>query len=210
MLRYEIINALAKRIGATRYLEIGVQDGVTFRSVRVPRKVGVDPDTRTPATFHMTSDRFFGSLFSSDSGFDLVFVDGLHQAAQVERDINNAIRHLRPGGAVVVHDCSPPNREYTHPDRCGDTYLGWIRTRAQHPEQYFATVDADLGCGVILPARDAILNGWAPTPVPPPAGEPADFAAFHAERERWLNLISVSEFLTLLDEGPGHPRPEEP
>ena len=191
MLRYEIVNAIAKRIGATRYLEIGVQDGVTFRAVRVPRKVGVDPDPRTPATFHMTSDQFFGSLWGGDSGFDLVFVDGLHRAAQVERDIDNAIRHLRPGGAVVAHDCSPPTLEYTHPDRCGDTYLGWIRARARHPDRYFATVDDDLGCGVILPS-------WAPHPVAPPPGVPADFAALDADRVRWLNLISVAEFESIL------------
>lgn len=190
MFRFEIINAIAKRIGASRYLEIGVQNGVTFRAVDVPRKVGVDPDPQTPATLHMTSDQFFAGLHN-DSGFDLVFVDGLHTAAQVERDIDNAIWHLRPGGAVVVHDCSPPTLEYTRPDRCGDTYLGWIRARARHPDRYFATVDDDLGCGVILPS-------WVSSPIAPMAGEPADYSAFSAERARWLNLITVAEFLALL------------
>ncbi len=196
MLRYEILNAIAERIGARRYLEIGVQDGIAFRAVDVPRKVGVDPDPRTPATFHQTSDEFFRTLPDTDPGFDLVFVDGLHTAEQVRKDIANAIRRLRPGGAVVAHDCSPPTAEYVSLLRCGTTYRGFVMARADHPDVYAAVVDSDLGCGIFL------TGGWAPVPVSPPLGAPHSFEELDASRKTWLNLISVDEFRALIRREP--------
>ena len=43
--------------------------------------------------------------------YDLVFVDGLHIADQVERDIVNSLAALAPGGMVVLHDCNPKSRK---------------------------------------------------------------------------------------------------
>lgn len=36
--------------------------------------------------------------------FDLIFIDGCHASVYVESDTQNALRHLRTGGAVVWHD----------------------------------------------------------------------------------------------------------
>ena len=44
-----------------------------------------------------------------DKRYDLIFIDGLHLEHQSDKDIVNALRHLNPGGAVVVHDCLPPD-----------------------------------------------------------------------------------------------------
>lgn len=196
MLRFEILNAIAERIGARRYLEIGVQDGVAFRAVNVRTKVGVDPEPRSAATVHTTSDEYFAAL-PARTRFDLVFVDGLHTADQVARDIHHAIRHLAPGGAVVVHDCNPPNEHWAArtgsplaPGWCGDVYRGWIRSRIAHPDWFHAVVDADLGCGVIVRR-----GPWA-EPVPL-AEEPGTWREFEVDRARWLNTITVEQFRAL-------------
>ena len=51
-----------------------------------------------------TSDGFFAACGRT---FDLIFVDGLHDSAQVVRDVRNALSRLNPGGCVVLHDCKP-------------------------------------------------------------------------------------------------------
>jgi len=40
--------------------------------------------------------------------FDLVFIDTLHDAASVERDITSALRLLEPGGLLAFHDYPDP------------------------------------------------------------------------------------------------------
>jgi predicted O-methyltransferase YrrM len=36
--------------------------------------------------------------------FDLIFIDGCHSREYVNKDTENALKHLRPGGVVVWHD----------------------------------------------------------------------------------------------------------
>lgn len=199
MLRFEILNEIAARIGARRYLEIGVQDGVAFRAVAVRTKVGVDPEPRSAATVHATSDEYFAAL-PAGARFDLVFVDGLHTADQVAIDIHNAMRHLSKRGAIVVHDCNPPNEHWATrtgsplaPGWCGDVYRGWVRSRIAHPNWFHAVVDTDLGCGVIT------RGGPHAVPVPAPREvEPSTWREFEADRGGWLNTITVEQFRALV------------
>lgn len=96
------------------YLEIGVAYGTTFQAVRAQRRVAVDPkplfDTeRLPANvtvFNTDSDSFFRGL-PVDEMFDFIFLDGLHEANQLKRDLVNALGHLRPGGWILVDDVVP-------------------------------------------------------------------------------------------------------
>jgi predicted O-methyltransferase YrrM len=104
--RFDIINHLIAKIGAKRYLEIGVEDGDSINAVQCEKKHGVDPASRN-ATHRITSDEFF-EMLAPHICYDVVFVDGLHVAAQAERDIVNSLQHLADGGYIVVHDCNPP------------------------------------------------------------------------------------------------------
>jgi predicted O-methyltransferase YrrM len=56
---------------------------------------------------HITSDAFFERSMVK---FDVIFIDGLHEEHQVDRDIVNSLQHLNPGGIIVLHDCLPPRR----------------------------------------------------------------------------------------------------
>lgn len=205
MTRTEMLNALAARLGASRYLEIGVQTGRNFAKVDVAWKVGVDPDRRSKATVFWTSDAYFADLDRKETGetFDLVFVDGLHHADQVERDIRNALRYLTPGGAIVVHDCDPPTersgqRKVCGGVWCGDVFRGWIRFRATTDRVTF-TVDADLGCGVVL---DRPASSPALPDVDPDSLSSLEWKDFHADRGRLLGLISPRGFEDIVSELP--------
>ena len=109
------VNALAQRIGARRYLEIGVSQAHTFRSVEVAERVGVDPrfpfDTAavanaTTALHAMTSDRFFAEM-AGTAPFDIVFIDGLHVFEQVVRDLTNTLAWTTWRSAILIDDTVP-------------------------------------------------------------------------------------------------------
>lgn len=116
------------------YLEVGVARGETFEAVQVPFRWGVDPAPRFRRQclpegvrfFHGTSDEFFANL-PLNIGFDLVFIDGLHEWRQTYRDVANALRLLEPDGVLVIDDCVPDDRFSAIPDM-GDCF----RQRALH------------------------------------------------------------------------------
>ncbi len=60
--------------------------------------------------------------------FDLVFVDGCHEASAVYRDSLRALALLRPGGLLLWHDFAPGLRR-VHP---------WLRDVAQGIEWLYA------------------------------------------------------------------------
>jgi SAM-dependent methyltransferase len=155
--RYDVINYFAHRRRARSYLEIGARNGRTLQRVRVARRVGVDPDpqvTLPGVTIHaQTSDAFFAA--NRDS-FDVVFVDGLHHADQVLRDILNGLACLTPGGAVLLHDCNPLTEQAAARERTvkawnGDVWKAVAFFRRRHPEVFCRVLDLDQGIGVIVP-----------------------------------------------------------
>lgn len=194
--RLWLLRELSKAIGARRYLEIGVFEGYTFEGLKgfVPERVGVDPNRSSKATVYTTSDRYFAGL-PAEERFDLVFIDGLHERAQVARDIRHALERLNRGSVIVVHDCYPPSEaaqqrvgaDGTIPGGvwCGDVWRGWLDIRAERPELPMVVWTGDLGCGLILPGYALHLAGRIG---PEHAGE--SWAMHHATRDTILPAIS--------------------
>ena len=102
--RVALVNLLVSKVDDCDYLEIGCDTNGLFDAVAAPNKVGVDP--RRGGNVRKTSDEFFRD---NRKTFDVVFIDGLHTYEQVHRDIVNAIRVLKPGGWVALHDMLPRN-----------------------------------------------------------------------------------------------------
>jgi glycosyltransferase involved in cell wall biosynthesis len=89
------------------YLEIGVEYGHTFRQIMCADKTGVDPSPlcgNDLPIIRKTSDNFFATNLRQ---FDVIFIDGMHQAEYVWRDICNASKCLNPGGWILVDDLFP-------------------------------------------------------------------------------------------------------
>ena len=108
------LNLLAEKLGGgVDYLEVGVEKGETFEGITATRRVGVDPnplfnDKLLPfgvEFWRTTSDKFFSKYPGDD--FDLIFLDGLHEAKQTYLDIINAFSRLRNPGFVLVDDVWP-------------------------------------------------------------------------------------------------------
>ena len=105
-----------------RYLEIGVEKGETFEAVAECVKVGVDPEPlfresslpRGASFYKTTSNDFFAAYRGAP--FDLVYVDGLHEAFQTYADVINSLNNLAQGGYVLLDDVWPSDFPSSIPD----------------------------------------------------------------------------------------------
>jgi len=219
MQRYDIIQHLIDYHGYKSYLEIGICNTTftynTWKRVKCMHKVGVDPaityfkpeplfsDEQTIDIWKKTSDEFFPEL-KSETQFDLIFIDGLHIADQVERDIQNSLRHLSPGGTIVLHDCNPPTLAHAgeepeifkgegdnrHFVWCGTVWkavsklCGWSGLD-------FETVDTDWGVGILQLRAEIDYEVIMEYIINKPS---LSWELFDKDRAQLLTLITVDEF----------------
>jgi len=205
-IRTDVINYLLSLFPhETTYLEIGVRNPEkNFNHIKSATKYSVDPGVEfkeNPVDFKMTSDAFFsklqqGEILSQDIKFDVIFIDGLHLAEQVDRDIVNALNYLKEDGFVVLHDCNPPTefhaRErygYYHTPAKGfwngTTWKAFQKWRF-NPAVNSCCVDTDWGVGVL--SRKAPI-GKSIAPVNPFF----EFQVMSDNRKEHLNLVSFEE-----------------
>ena len=105
--RHAVINSLTK--ANNKYLEIGVEYGITYSNTHFSNKVGVDPDPKCdfPGIEKYTSDDYFNKF--RNQMFDVIFIDGMHQCEVVLRDLNNSIIRLNQDGFIFIDDILPLN-----------------------------------------------------------------------------------------------------
>jgi len=107
----------------------------------------------------MTSDEFFAHWKSDiKSPYDVIFIDGIHRAEQVARDIENALEMTPSNGIIILHDCNPPHHEFAREryDRDGVARGFWNGTTWKASWGFFfngpmelRVVDTDWGVGII-------------------------------------------------------------
>lgn len=180
MTRTQIINQFIELNNYHSYLEIGVHDGSNFHKVVCENKVGVDPDPTSKATVYKTSDDFFKS---NEEKFDIVFIDGLHTAIQLYKDIINSLAVLNPGGAILLHDMLPPNKKAQDVPRVqgewtGDCWMAFVWMRATRPDLVMFTINCDYGVGVIMKGNQEPIT----------INENITFENFEKNKKEWLNL----------------------
>lgn len=203
MRRKEIIQKLINKINAQSYVEIGLGSGGVFNSIKCKTKYGVDPEYGKTHDFSkgskcsfkpthpVTSDDFF---LQNQEIFDVIFIDGLHEANQVEKDINNSLEVLSDNGFIICHDMSPESYAMQAVPRVqnqwtGDCWKAWVKLRSTNPNVKMFVVNTDKGCGVIQKGSQELLdlNNLDLT-----------YENLNKHRKEWLNLISIEEFLNKL------------
>lgn len=191
MNRIEIIQKYIYKYKYASYLEIGVQAGHCFRAIHCNYKVGVDPDKTSAATIHKTSDEFFAN---NKEKFDIIFIDGLHHADQVYKDIMNSLDVVNDGGIILMHDCKPTTElmqqipltaqvEWT-----GDTWKAYVKVRTEREDLEMFVIDTDWGVGVIKKGKQEKLK----------VAVPLTYDNFVIHQNEWLNLKSVDEFNAMM------------
>lgn len=207
--RIEIINGLIAKNNYKSYLEIGVRDGSCFWNITPTagnnlNMIGVDPDTNSAATHFVTSDQFFSNtihLLKDEKGdklekFDIIFIDGLHHADQVYRDIINSLAVLNEGGTIVMHDCLPTTERMqllttdpTKEEWTGDTWKAYVKLRTERADLAMFVVNCDYGVGIITRGAQTplILKGEM------------TYENFTRNKAAWLNVIPVETFKSYLN-----------
>lgn len=208
--RYEIINYLLSEFKKeTTYLEIGVRNpDDNFNKIKATNKYSVDPGLEfddNPVDFPFTSDVFFDKLKSSnvlheDIKFDVIFIDGLHLADQVWKDIMNAELYLSENGFIILHDCNPPtewhareNYSYNQtPSRSfwnGTTWKAYYKYRCAG-QKGAKCIDTDWGVGILsdrLDKEDMKMDNTF-----------FEFHELNTNRQEHLGLISFEDLKRLL------------
>lgn len=200
--RFHIINALLKQTQKRRYLEVGVRNlEDNFNRIQADFKVCVDPGYEAKvnyATYPVTSDQFFDQLFGEElkiehRQFDVIFLDGLHLADQLYRDIRNALKAIADPGFIVLHDCNPPTLHHAREnfrDQSpatgywnGTCWKAYQRIRTETDKKCFV-VDVDWGVGVIVNHDENPAYR-----LPFDANPFYEFNVMNANRKAILNLV---------------------
>ena len=193
MYRFDIINKLIKNNKYKKYLEIGVNNAANINQIQCEQITGVDPEPAVANYYKscniMTSDAFFES---NTDKFDIVFIDGLHEAEQVYKDIINSLDVLNDGGTIVCHDMKPRSYEAQLVPRIqkvwnGDCWKAFVQLRTERNDLKMFVVDTDEGCGIITQGEQIKLK----------IVEEINYKNLVINEKKWLNLISVNEFKAL-------------
>lgn len=193
--RYDLINHLIKNNGFKRYLEIGVFKGDNIGKIDIDHKDGVDPGAEGEfsdfTNYAMTSDDYFESI-SDDVKYDIIFIDGLHHSDQVDKDIENSLKHLNEGGYILLHDCNPPLEDMQRVPRetdfwNGDVWKSVVRLRCTDPNLEINVVDTDWGVGVVRRGSQELYSKVQ-------LSDCLEWNYFDNNRDELLNIISVDEF----------------
>ena len=209
--RLDIINYLIKARHYTSYLEIGMDNpAVNFQKVKCAVKESVDPYDPNSRyctdwtqeklkeylpflTYRMTSDQFFEVY--PQKKYDVIFIDGLHLENQVDRDIFNALKHLNPGGVVIVHDCLPTTpQSQSEENPTGD----WVGTVWRSIVKYtlytpcnVKVIDTDWGVGIIEYTDD--------TDFVVPERLDMDYAHFLFHRDEFMHIYNWTQISDVID-----------
>ena len=172
--------------------------------IRDSNKYSVDPGVefkKNPVDFQLTSDAFFESLkankiLNASIQFDVIFIDGLRLAEQVDRDISNAFKFLKPDGFVVLHDCNPPTEWHAREDYYfnmtpakgywnGTTWKAFLKWRS-NSEVQSCCIDTDWGIGIL--SKTASLGNSIANSNPF-----FEYKRFANDRKNCLNLIDFKQ-----------------
>ena len=122
------VQYMGAQIRPNIYIELGVDEGKTFKMIApyVSRAIAVD--TKIPEcledneTYEMETNEFFGDEWFKGEA-DLIFIDADHSYAGARKDLLNALEILSDDGMIIMHDTDPISESYKdNPERCGDVY----------------------------------------------------------------------------------------
>lgn len=183
--RIDIINLIIKKNRYTQYLEIGCEIDICFNAVMAENKTGVDPEHG--GTHRMTSDEFFEN---NDKQFDIIFIDGLHTADQVRKDIENSMLFLAEGGVIICHDMNPDSKDIQEvPQKItawsGDVWKEWVRLRNTREDLDMMVINIDYGVGIIQKGHQQLLA----------IDCELTYENLEMHRKEWLNLININDFI---------------
>jgi hypothetical protein len=212
--RKDLITYLTKRFHYQSYLEIGCDQNQTYGQIKDLFTHSICVDPAQGGTVRLTSDQFFEQ---NHERFDVIFIDGSHEAPQVWKDVVNALNSLNDNGVIVLHDLNPLLKEYqVTPDPSAGTMVWngdcWKVALALRllPELDIVIGDFDHGVGILrkkpnsspLPKEwaERIQSHMAANPSPETFLNALSFEEFHENREALHRLMTIAEVRVWLEQ----------
>jgi hypothetical protein len=207
--RWDIINFLLTKTDNKNYLEIGTRNpDDNFKKINANYKISVDPcfEFETDQIdFKLTSDDFFKQYNKidriRDKKWDVIFIDGLHLADQVYRDIINSLNVLSNNGYIILHDCNPPSEYHARENYLdystvaggywnGTVWKAFVKARSISG-LYSVCVDTDWGVGILTRNPNKHFKDIKKGEL---NNEFYEYSVFDKERVNVLNLIGIDKF----------------
>jgi predicted O-methyltransferase YrrM len=199
----DIVNFMVAFLHLESFLEIGFTGEDHLAGVIAPIRQAVGTHG---ATFAVSSDEFFSRALGVDQ-YDVIFVDGWHEEAQCQRDIEHASARLSTQGWIVVHDTNPPTEWHQRAAKEFEPGSEWngaawkavVRFQRDHPEWTVSTIDVDWGCTLIR-------RGGRPAPAAASRldlPQDLEWGFFNTHRHQLLHLVppTIEMLRSVLDSG---------
>ena len=188
--RWDLINYLINKNNYSSYLEIGCDDDVLFKKIKIKNKIGVDPVSG--GTIRKTSNDFFKN---NEKKFDIVFIDGLHHYKQVKQDILNSINFLNEDGIILLHDCMPDSMSKQAVPRYKMVWNGdvWKAITYFRQEKFLDTFtcEIDQGIGIIKKRENSSILKIDKSI------SKLKFKDYYYNYKRFLRVIDLQKFLQI-------------
>jgi len=199
-LRPEIVQMIIDKLDAKRYLEVGVHSFETFNKIVCDEKVAVDPLPRydnyknrdNESVVEKTSDLFFND--EDIEKFDVIFLDGFHEANQLKRDIDSSLKNLSDEGIIVCHDCNPSGylQQAFPPKTNGDCWRAFTAIVEKRKDLEAFVVNCDHGIGIIRRKKNSHKEiQYSISDI--------SFIEFETNKREILKLCKYSEFNDWID-----------
>ena len=176
-----------------KYLEIGVCKNEVFNTIplKIKNKIGVDPIEG--GTHRVTSDEFFKS---NSEFFDVIFIDGLHEYEQCQKDCINSLKFLKPNGIIFFHDFLPRNSFEEAVPRKQNTWTGDVWKVAVEINNskglYFKIAKIDMGVGILKKSKEYEYIKDSELKL-------KNFKDFYSDYYKSLPIIASEEALDFID-----------
>jgi hypothetical protein len=195
-----IINHILHDKGYKSYLEIGVDESVTFNAIDAETKQGVDPNVEgVKDVFTGDINQYINQYITENpkETFDLIFIDGMHTYESSSNDLEKSLNLLNEGGTIVMHDTNPKSMAEANPARNGSSWCGTVWKTAvsarNRDDLIVFTIEHDKGYTVIVKGKNN-------EPLQVPNLKYVQYEKFSDHRKQWLGLISLNEFLGVDDQ----------
>ena len=143
-----------------------------------------------------------GEILSPNILFDVIFIDGLHLADQVERDIDNALKFIKEDGFIILHDVNPPTEWHARESYIfnyspaggswnGTTWKSFLNKRF-NKNLKSCCIDTDWGIGILSKNHNIGHSIERQNYF-------FEYKELDKNRKKYLNLISFDEFFSLIE-----------
>jgi hypothetical protein len=97
--------------------------------------------------------------------FDVILIDGVHTAEQVQQDILDSWKDTKAKGVILVHDIKPHDEAMQRVPReqniwTGDVWKAWHGFKQANPNVKVGYIEETYGLGVIYKSKGKLLPNF--------------------------------------------------